>query len=290
MATDRIALLRPFNTLLIEDAIKAGDLGEGSWSVKCDIAAGTYWSFLAVLDAVQTLIQAEFPAATITINSSYKIVFTFATSQALAFDSTTTADYFGFEGNRTAATTHTAERKCPYFWISTYAPSDQTDFYWEQNEIWKGSQAMDGTWVGRLQTDPILAGNNLKLNKSVSLQYEQAHDVFFSMPVDVYDSYRALDYFVMMSRASTVASGSHSQCTGVQFFWDADDIITQAMWGDASTVHGAFTTITPYTFAYCTISPSGMRGPNPALPSGKTHYNVSLNLETASPDTSWIGW
>jgi hypothetical protein len=289
MATDRIALCRPINYAAITNAVTVGDTGgtHVHWSFP---ANATYWGLPGLMDALQTTIAGTFANSTVTLNTDYKIVVHLHSSLALAFSDDTFRDALGFTGDRTAATDHTANYRPEWIWVSTYAPSDQTDFYWNQQEVWQGRQALDGTWAGNLQTESIAAGTNWRMKKDLTLHFEAAKDVFFASPATAnYDSARSLEYFVLKSRMATAATDASPQSTGMFLFYDADNVKDPISHG--YMLHGPMTTLTnSNTYQYCTCGPSGMSIPKNALPAGKSRYNVSLQLTTASPTVTWTGW
>ena len=287
MTTDRIALARPINYAAITNAVTVGDTGgtHVHWSYP---ANATYWGLPAIMDAMQTAIVATFANATVSLNADYKIVIHLHSSQVLAFSDATFRDALGFAGDRTTATDHTANYRPEWIWVSTYAPSDQTDFYWNQQEVWRGRQALDGTWAGTLLTESIAPGKNWSMKKDLTLHFESAKDIFFSSPATSYDPQRSLEYFILKSRMATAVTDASPQSTGFHFFWDADVIKSPIQTG--ATKNGVFVTSSSYDHQYCTCAPGGMSVPKAAIPAGKSHYNVSLQLETASPTTTWAGW
>ena len=289
MATDRVALTRPWSIASITNAATLGDLG-GS-HVHYSATGGTHWSFLAILKLMETAFKGTFASCAITINSDYKVVITPGSSQALSFGNGAFRDSLGFTGDRTAATSHTANHVCEYLWVSTYAPSDMIDFSWDQSEIWKGTQAMDGQWCGSLQVDPITLTSNPKMSRALSFVFEPAANAMYSMATEYsYAPKRALDFFVISALSATAADATYPQCTGFQYWWDADDIKTTSYWGDGSAQHGAMQQCSTFKYQYCTCGPGMLRKPEPSLPSGKARYNIGLTIETASPTLAWINW
>jgi hypothetical protein len=279
MTTDRIALARPINTAASADAVTFGDTG----GTHChfSLTAGTYYSVMSLLHAISNAIVGTFATATVSI-TSYKVRFTFADAQAITWADTTLRDWLGFTGNSNAATTHTATYSPQHVWISTYAPSDQTDFYLPMGESWQGVRALDGNLSGVQQYSMDAGANHcMGFTKDLSLHFEPTANIFIGSGANASEIYRCLEYFITQSRSATVAGIADPAATGFWFLWDADNLNASAHWGDMSNHNGVRCLESSFLWQFCQVDPGGFGLPNPALPAGKARYNVKLRLRQA---------
>jgi hypothetical protein len=282
MTTDRIALLRPINTAVYASAVTFGDTG--GTHVHFGKAAGTYYSVLSLLDDIATAIIATWATATVTINSDYKVVFTFPQAEKITWADSELRNWLGFSGNQTAATTHTASYTPQHAWISTYAPSDQTDFYLPMGDVWSGTTALDGGIAGVQQYAMDSATNHcMGFVKDLTLHYESSASIFIGRCTDTsgYSIQRSLEWFMSKARSATVAGLGDPPATGFWFLWNADNMKITADWADMTAHNTVVTDTGTGLWQFCQPELNAFGKPISALPVGKARYNVNLRIHQA---------
>ena len=285
-ASDRVAFLRPVNTAAITDAMIVGD--QGGTHVHVNVAAGTYWHIGALLRTMQETVRGTFASATFTMKESdgFLIHFHPGSSQEVVFDDAFTA--LTRLDDSSSSTEVIAGGTPPSLWVSAYAPSDQIGWVVPQGTVWSGSTALDGNTSGSMIGE-FVAGRptayGLMMERTINLSYEPAASVFADRADTNNDNaMQSLELFMLMSRCATCVGNFDAACTGFHFFPSASDVQNTTYWDcEPSKYNGPGN---KYQFA--TISTTGTGQIVSAIPSGRSHYNVSLRIRAARQQTGWL--
>jgi len=244
------------------------------------ITSGVYACAMTLLAEVAAEIVADTPVTVCNAylsasNSGYGYISfnqtaTVTTSALLKLLGFTTASYAG-------VTSISADLPPDSAWYPTYQSTEQGRWFPQQNELLFGTNAKDGSLVGRT-SGPIVYFRNL------NFVHEGASNIFENANVESSEALkRCLDYWARGAMRSYPAGATNPATRGFYFFEDINDAMGTATWTDTSMGDNGIYSDNNYVFA--TFASNGYAPAIATTPTGKDHYGVTFTINTCSTST-----
>jgi hypothetical protein len=268
------------------------NIGVGGGVPTLTLTKGVYaniWSLLyELLDKFND--EAGHGAADIQLNTSNKVVMSSGAAFDLTFGSSTLDEILGFDGDKSGASTYTADYTPSHCWFPTYQPYDGTRFATKQDNVFYGAVAVDGSISG-------VAAGDVLLERTFRFSTETSTNVFEEPDTTDTDNWlakRCFEYFVEKSRTASLSGtvADHSNCSpkGAYYIHDLSDwqsiTVTNVTWDKGGNKFYLGTGAD--TFLFCNVPVNGTS--LPPLTNSKTqdYYDISLKMtSSAVPSGGW---